>query len=138
MKIIFKIILITQLVFPFISSDVSGNNGLVVSSKIQASEIGINIMKNGGNAIDAAIAASFAVSVVEPWMSGLGGGGYMLVYLAKERRVRVIDFGMVAPKHLDPADYQLVDGEGTGTAKEVFFSSPLIFLPRRRYDWWGG
>ena len=52
MKILIKIILIIQIIFPYVSSDVSGNNGVVVSSKIHASDIGISIMKNGGNAID--------------------------------------------------------------------------------------
>ena len=46
MKILIKIILIIQIIFPYVSSDVSGNNGVVVSSKIHASDIGISIMKN--------------------------------------------------------------------------------------------
>ena len=79
-----------------------------------AAEVGAQVLREGGNAVDAAIATSFAVSVVEPWMSGLGGGGYMLVYLAKEDRVWVVDFGMIAPKTLDPSDYPLVDGDGAG------------------------
>ena len=96
MKIIFKIILITQLVFPFISSDVSGNNGLVVSSKIQASEIGINIMKNGGNAIDAAIGVCFALSVTHPSAGNLGGGGFAVIKFA-DGSSTAIDFRETAP-----------------------------------------
>jgi len=92
----------------------SGQKGAVASQNAIAAEIGAAALRDGGNAIDAAIATSFAISVVEPWMSGLGGGGYMLVYLAKEKRVRVIDFGMIAPKRLDPADYPLVQGDGAG------------------------
>ncbi len=88
--------------------------GVVVSQNAIAAEIGAAVLRDGGNAIDAAIATSFAVSVVEPWMSGLGGGGYMLVYLAAEDRVRVIDFGMVAPRELDLADYPLVEGALAG------------------------
>ena len=107
------------------------SGGAVTSQNAVAAQIGASVLRDGGNAIDAAIAASFAVSVVEPWMSGLGGGGYMLVYLAKERRVRVIDFGMVAPKHLDPADYPLVEGEGTGD----LFKWPAVFEDRNIYGY---
>ena len=56
----------------------------MASQNATAAAVGAAVLRDGGNAIDAAIATSFAVSVVEPWMSGLGGGGYMLVYLAKE------------------------------------------------------
>ena len=89
------------------------------------------VLRDGGNAIDAAIATSFAVSVVEPWMSGLGGGGYMLVYIAKERRIRVIDFGMIAPRRLDPADYPLVEGEGAGD----LFQWPAVHEDRNVYGY---
>ena len=92
----------------------AGPGGAVASQNAIAAEVGAQVLREGGNAVDAAIATSFAVSIVEPWMSGLGGGGYMLVYLAKEDRVWVVDFGMIAPKTLDPSDYPLVDGDGAG------------------------
>jgi gamma-glutamyltranspeptidase/glutathione hydrolase len=105
--------------------------GVVTSQNAIAAEVGAAVLRDGGNAIDAAIATSFAISVVEPWMSGLGGGGYMLVYLAKEKRVRVIDFGMVAPKRLDPADYPLVDGDGAGD----LFQWPAVLNDRNVYGY---
>ena len=86
--------------------------GVVTSHFRTAAEAGASVLRAGGNAIDAAIATSFAVSVIEPWMSGPGGCGYMLIYLAEEDRVRCIDFGAVAPAGLDPDDYPLVEGEG--------------------------
>jgi len=91
---------------------VSGTNGLVASQHYLASDIGARVLAEGGNAVDAALAASVAIGTVEPWMSGLGGGGYMLVYSAAEDRTQAIDFGMVAPRALDPADYPLVEGTG--------------------------
>jgi gamma-glutamyltranspeptidase/glutathione hydrolase len=91
---------------------VEAAGGLVASQHYAASEVGARVLAGGGNAVDAAAAASFAIGAVEPWMSGLGGGGFMLVYLAKERRTQAIDFSMVAPAALDPADYPLAEGEG--------------------------
>jgi gamma-glutamyltranspeptidase/glutathione hydrolase len=105
--------------------------GVVTSQNAIAAEVGAAVLRDGGNAIDAAIATSFTISVVEPWMSGLGGGGYMLVYLAKEKRVRVIDFGMVAPKRLDPADYPLVKGDGAGD----LFQWPAVLDDRNVYGY---
>ena len=74
---------------------------------------GARVLAEGGNAVDAAVATSFAISTVEPWMSGLGGGGFMLVFRANEGRVDAIDFSMVAPEGLDPAAYPLTGGTGT-------------------------
>ncbi|HEX9583948.1 MAG TPA: gamma-glutamyltransferase [Gammaproteobacteria bacterium] len=84
--------------------------GVVATQHHFASEVGADVLRNGGNAVDAAVAAGFAIGTVEPWMSGLGGGGYMLVYTAAEDRCDVVDFGMRAPRALDPGDYPLVDG----------------------------
>jgi gamma-glutamyltranspeptidase/glutathione hydrolase len=90
---------------------VTSNGGIVVAQHAQAAAVGAAILARGGNAIDAAIATGFAVSVLEPWMSGLGGGGYMTVRLANGACAETVDFGMPAPGKLDPKAYALEGGE---------------------------
>ena len=96
---------------------VESSAGLVVSQHHVASDIGARVLAAGGNAVDAAVAAGLAIGTVEPWMSGLGGGGQMIVYLAAERRAYSVDFGMRAPQGLDPAQYPLI---GSGTDDDLF------------------
>jgi gamma-glutamyltranspeptidase/glutathione hydrolase len=84
--------------------------GIVASQHRVAAEVGAETLASGGNAVDAAVAAGFALAAIEPWNSGLGGIGYMLVYLAKENRVEVVDFGPVSPRALAPADFPLSGG----------------------------
>ena len=91
---------------------VTSPGGVVATQHQAASEVGARVLAGGGNAVDAAIATSLALAAVEPWMSGLGGGGYMLVRPAGEDRTWAISFGMVAPGSLDPADYPLTGEEG--------------------------
>ncbi|HET7157841.1 MAG TPA: gamma-glutamyltransferase, partial [Burkholderiales bacterium] len=89
---------------------VESRGGIVATQNRVAGEAGAKILAAGGNAVDAAVATGFSLAAVEPWNSGLGGVGYMLVYLAKENRVQVVDFGPVSPRGLDPADYPLTGG----------------------------
>lgn len=91
--------------------------GIVSAQHWEAAVAGAAVLREGGNAIDAAIATALAIGGVEPWMSGIGGGGFMLVGLAKEKKVFRVDYGMAAPKALDPARYALADG---GEAPEDF------------------
>jgi gamma-glutamyltranspeptidase/glutathione hydrolase len=81
--------------------------GMVAAQSAEAAAVGAEVLDAGGNAVDAAVATAFALGATEPWMSGIGGGGYMLVYLAAEQRTYAIDYAMVAPARLDVARYAL-------------------------------
>jgi gamma-glutamyltranspeptidase/glutathione hydrolase len=78
---------------------------MVVSQNEIASRVGADILRRGGNAIDAAIATAFALAVVLPRAGNLGGDGFMTIYDARENRVRVIDFRGVAPAAATLARY---------------------------------
>lgn len=84
--------------------------GIVVTQNRVASEAGARVLKAGGHAVDAAVAAAFAVGVAEPWMSGIGGVGGMLIHHAKSGEVSGFDFGGRSPKALNPQDFALVPG----------------------------
>jgi gamma-glutamyltranspeptidase / glutathione hydrolase len=75
---------------------VSGSNGVVVTSQHNASEIGLKILKQGGNAIDAAVAVGYALAVTDPCCGNIGGGGFMLVRLANGKDT-FINFREKAP-----------------------------------------
>jgi gamma-glutamyltranspeptidase/glutathione hydrolase len=94
----------------FVKKAVASEGGIVASQSLAAAQVGAAVLAEDGNAVDAAIAAGFAVGVLEPWMSGIGGGGFMLVAMAGAKEVQCVEFGMIAPKALDPADYPLVGG----------------------------
>jgi gamma-glutamyltranspeptidase / glutathione hydrolase len=98
-----------------------GHHGVVVSQSREAAEAGADVLEAGGNAADAAVAACVALAAVEPWNSGLGGIGFALVLRAGETRAKVVDFGPVAPRRTNLADYPL-----TGTMKEDLFTWPQV------------
>ena len=90
---------------------VATRGGVVAAQHRRAAEVGARVLEAGGDAVDAAVATSFAVGVVEPWMSGLAAGGVMIVWRAKEGRAYAVDYGMRSPRDLDPADYPVVGGK---------------------------
>jgi gamma-glutamyltranspeptidase/glutathione hydrolase len=75
---------------------VAAKNGMVVTAQQHATRIGVDVLKNGGNAIDAAVAVGYALAVVYPAAGNLGGGGFMTVQFADGRKT-FIDFREVAP-----------------------------------------
>ncbi|MBR8833599.1 MAG: gamma-glutamyltransferase [Stigonema ocellatum SAG 48.90 = DSM 106950] len=75
---------------------VSGKNGAVVTTQHNASEIGLEILKAGGNAVDAAVAVGYASAVADPCCGNIGGGGFMLIHLANGKDT-FIDFREKAP-----------------------------------------
>ena len=88
----------------------TSSEGIVAAQHRVAAMAGAATLAEGGNAVDAAIATSFTIGVAEPWMSGPGGGGAMMVYKAETNETSVIDFNMRSPGGLDPADFPLIDG----------------------------
>src|SRR6201989_429216 len=90
---------------------VVSKGGIVAAQSRKAAEVGARVRAAGGDCVDAVIATTFALGVLEPWMSGVGGGGAMVLYRAREDRHGVIDYGMRAPASLNLAEYQLT-GDG--------------------------
>jgi gamma-glutamyltranspeptidase / glutathione hydrolase len=79
-----------------------GTNGMVSSAHPLATEAGLEILRDGGNAFDAAVAVGAALNVVEPMMSGIGGYGAIVVYDAGEKETRFLEVGSRVPAALDP------------------------------------
>jgi gamma-glutamyltranspeptidase/glutathione hydrolase len=86
-----------------------GTGGIVACQNWIAAEAGAAVLSAGGNAVDAAVTTALVLSVVEPWLSGIGGGGFLLRG-DTSGAVDVLDFNVISPAALDPADYPLVKG----------------------------
>jgi len=81
-------------------SIVRSEHGMVASSQPLASQVGLDVLKRGGNAIDAAIAMAAMLSVTEPMMTGIGGDAFMLVYWAKTKEIKGLNASGRAPRAL--------------------------------------
>ena len=98
--------------------DATGTNGVVVSASVHASRAGLEIIMAGGNAIDAAVATSFAMTVVEPFNTSMGGGGFMNIALADGTNL-FLDGREIAPMAASPDMWQLdEDGNVIGDQKK--------------------
>src|SRR5438552_4271918 len=99
---------------------VRGRQAMVASQHELASKIGVEIMKKGGNAVDAAVAVGLALAVVYPEAGNIGGGGFMLIRAANGQ-THAIDYREMAPSaasrdlYINKKDGELIKGEGSST-----------------------
>lgn len=97
--------------YPSIHSPTVGTRGMVVSQNAIASEVGAQVLRDGGNAVDAAIAVGFALAVTLPRAGNIGGDGFMMVYDAATGKVHTLDFRSIAPAAATPAMFVDKDGK---------------------------
>src|ERR671923_2804894 len=83
-------------------------HGMVVAEHPRGAEVGAAILARGGNAVDAAVATAFAMTVVEPFMSTIAGAGTMLIHLARRGETVALDFNGQAPLAAHETMYRLV------------------------------
>jgi gamma-glutamyltranspeptidase/glutathione hydrolase len=98
---------------PLIAQAERAKNGMVASTHELASQVGVDIMKKGGNAVDAAVAVAVALAVVHPEAGNLGGGGYMLIRMA-DGRATAIDYKEMAPAAANPQMYKNAEEQRIG------------------------
>ena len=103
-------ILTSQAVSATITLPLRSKKGMVVSASPLASEAGLLMLKKGGNAVDAAVATTFAISVVEPFSAGIGGGGFLLFHSQKTGEIKALDFRERAP--IKATKNMYLDAEG--------------------------
>jgi gamma-glutamyltranspeptidase / glutathione hydrolase len=128
----------------------TGTGGAVATVDLDASQVGMRVLQNGGNAVDATVATAAALGVTEPYSCGIGGGGFMVVYRASDGSVSTIDSRETAPaafrpdSFIDPStgqpipfDQRVTSGLGVGVpgtvrgwdqALDEFGSRPLSEL----------
>jgi gamma-glutamyltranspeptidase / glutathione hydrolase len=97
---ILSILLVVLTGFPFQGASrtpIRGKNGMVVSADAFASKVGVDILKEGGNAVDAAVAVGFALAVTHPAAGNLGGGGFMMIRLSHGETI-CVDYRERAPR----------------------------------------
>ncbi len=91
-------------------------HGAVATAHPIAAQVGVDVLKSGGNAVDAAVATGFCLNVIEPWNSSIAGHGQMIVHMTAERRSVAIDYGHRAPRAASADMFsiigQTVEGNG--------------------------
>jgi gamma-glutamyltranspeptidase/glutathione hydrolase len=108
-----------------------GTNGMVSSAHPLATQAGLEILEDGGNAFDAAVAVSAALNVVEPMMSGVGGYGAIVVYDAGEAKTRFLEIGSKVPASVDPSIFR----PPTPNYMENRCGAPVVATPGNLNAW---
>ena len=113
--------------------DLADAGGIAATAHPLATEAAVEMLSKGGNAVDAAVAAGFAIGVVEPDGSGLGGGGGILVYLHDRRETVYINYYQSAPE--DPGAISFVTKEDRNTAKSALVPGTVAGLCKALEDY---
>lgn len=111
----------------------TGTGGAVATISAQASQSALAILNAGGNAVDAAVAAAATLGVTDPFSCGIGGGGFMVIYLARDRRAITIDHRETAPARVGPGLFQ-PDGKPLDFATAVA-SGAAVGVPGTVRGW---
>jgi len=110
-----------------VNKGVVGENGMVVSVDEYASQIGIDILKKGGNAVDVAVAVGFALAVTFPAAGNIGGGGFMVIRFPDTQEAVALDFREKAPGRATPDMY--LDDDGEHDEKRSLFGHLAVGVP---------
>ena len=120
---------------------VVGRHGMVATEQELASNIGLNVLKAGGNAVDAAVAIGFALAVALPNAGNVGGGGFMMVYDAKTTKAVAVDFREMAPAaasrnmYVDAATSKVIDGKSLYTHYAIGVPGTVAGLTHALQKW---
>ena len=104
-----------------------GHNGMVVAQERIAARIGVDILERGGNAVDAAVAVGFALAVTYPRAGNIGGGGFMVIHLAKDNKNIAIDYRETAPAAATPTMF--LDAQGNPDPNKSRDSGLAVGVP---------
>jgi gamma-glutamyltranspeptidase/glutathione hydrolase len=94
--------------------DVVAEHGVVVTVEANASDVGLAVLKRGGNAVDAAVATAFALAVTHPQAGNIGGGGFMMVHLAKTGETECVEYREAAPGVSTPETFTKLTATSRG------------------------
>ncbi|HWC92287.1 MAG TPA: gamma-glutamyltransferase, partial [Pseudolabrys sp.] len=109
------------------AQEILAPNGMVVAQESRAARIGVTILDRGGNAVDAAVAVGFALAVTYPRAGNIGGGGFMVIHLAKANRDTTIDYRETAPAAASAGMF--LDPQGNPDPKKSRDSGLAIGVP---------
>ena len=101
-------------------------HGLVAAQNRHAAQAGADVLSRGGNAMDAAVVAALVLSTVEPWLSGIGGGGFLVHADGRTGATETLDFNVRSAAGPVPADYPLADAQAGN-----WFSWPCLLYTSR-------
>jgi gamma-glutamyltranspeptidase/glutathione hydrolase len=115
-----------------------GRHAMVATEQHDATEVGLNVLKQGGNAVDAAVAVAYALAVVDPCCGNIGGGGFMIVRM-HDGRERFIDFREKAPLRATPRLYldakgNIIPGASTKGYRSIGVPGTVLGMERARME----